>query len=288
MLDIARDRTLLHVPPAPRVIVSWATQAPAGTIELVVHTANGSASTALPYVAFEPGARASLDGFDPVARIATDVVHAASDIVAIDVRANVALDAVAVTVPVHGPPPDRRAFTGELDVPAYAQHDPAQPASRGWCLPASIAMLVAAHAGACAPVAAVADALYDRNYHGTGNWTFAIAYVARYALTGAVAYLRDLRSLDALLDAGLPVAVSIAWELGTLPRAPLERSSGHLVVVRGRTATGDVIVNDPAQAEVRTIYPADAFERAWLGHGGVALLVAPPERTTALVDAANA
>jgi len=286
-LDIASDRTLLHVPPASCAIVSWTTQAPAGAIELIVHTASGAVSHALPYVAFEPGARASLDGYDDVASVATDVVRARSDIVAIDVRANVALDGVAVSVPVHVPAQTVRAFIGELAVPAYSQYDAAQPEARGWCLPASIAMLVAAH-GATASVAAVADAIYDRSYHGTGNWTFATAYAAHHGLTGAAAYLRDLRTLDALLAAGFPAAVSIAWGEAMLPGAPLERSAGHLVVVRGRAANGDVIVNDPAQPQVRHCYPADAFERAWLGHGGVALLVAARDRVDALLAAANA
>jgi hypothetical protein len=38
-----------------------------------------------------------------------------------------------------------------------------------------------------------------------------------------------------------------------------------------------VVVNDPAgePGAVRRRYPLDAFLRAWLGHGGVAYVVAP-------------
>ena len=100
--------------------------------------------------------------------------------------------------------------------------------------------------------------------------------------------MRDLGTVDALLAAGLPPALSIAWSAGALPGAPLPASDGHFVVVRGRTPDGDVIVNDPAQPHVRHVYPATEFERAWLGHGGVALLVAPVARIDDLVTAANA
>jgi len=289
MLDVVAgtgDRARVAVLPAPRAIVSWSTPAPAATLELIVHTLDGRRSQPLPYVVFEPGARASLDGFDGVARIATDVVSAVADIVTIDLRANAPLAFAAVSVPAHGPAVPVARFTGELAVPPLSQYVDAHPSERGWCAPAAIAMLLGAHGIAC-DVAGVAHAIYDRSYHGTGNWTFAVAAAAAHGLFGAAAYLRDGSSIDALLAAGFPFATSIAWDEGTLPGAPLAASNGHLVVVRGRTAGGDLIVNDPAQNAIRVVYARDAFERAWLGHGGVALLIAPPERIDDLVRCAN-
>jgi hypothetical protein len=287
VLTVVDGGTRAAVLPAPRAVVSWATTASAATIELVVHTLDGRASRPLPYAVFEPGARTSLDGFDTVARIETDVVSANADIVAIDVRANVPLERIAVTVPAHE---TRRAvarYAGERDVPERSQVDAARPESRGWCVPASLAMLLAFH-GVERTVADVAAALFDRAYRGTGNWAFAAAYAAPCGRFGAAAYLRDLGTIDALLDADLPAALSISWQEGSLPGAPLPASSGHVVVVRGRTASGDVIVNDPAHAAIRCVYPAAAFERAWLGHGGVAILVAPSDRVDELVACANA
>jgi hypothetical protein len=171
-------------------------------------------------------------------------------------------------------------------VPPLSQYVDAHPDERGWCTPASIAMLLGAH-GVDRDVAGVAQAIYDRSYHGTGNWTFAVAIAAAHGLFGVAAYLRDGSSIDALLAAGFPFAASIAWSAGSLPGAPLAASDGHLVVVRGRTPRGDIIANDPAQPAIRVVYARDAFERAWLGHGGVALLVAPPERIDDLVRCAN-
>jgi hypothetical protein len=39
--------------------------------------------------------------------------------------------------------------------------------------------------------------------------------------------------VDAFIDAGLPVAISVSWNAGELPGAPLEHSEGHLLVVHG-------------------------------------------------------
>jgi hypothetical protein len=172
-------------------------------------------------------------------------------------------------------------------VPECSQYLTTFPAERGWCAPASLAMLLGAH-GIGVEVAEVAAGVFDHACAGTGNWPFAIAYAGLCGLTGAAAYLRDLGTIEAFIAAGLPIAASIAWQPGDLPGAPLDRSAGHIVVVRGFTASGDVIVNDPAQPAVRHVYERTAFGACWLAHGGVALLVAPPARGDDLVRCANA
>lgn len=282
--------TELRLPPSKRAIVSWTTPAPEGVLELTVQLRDGRRSRALPYVAFEPDARGSLDGFDDVAKIVTDVVHAKAEMVAIDVASNVPLALASVSAPPEEPPRDAApaaAAQRELDVPACSQFDPDFPGERGWCTPASIAMLVGCWQ-APPKVAHVAMRIFDQSYNGTGNWTFATAYAGPRGLAGAAAYLRDLTTVEAFIAAGLPLALSVAWNEGELPGAPLARSDGHLLVVRGFTPGGDPIVNDPAQPDVRHVYERAAFARAWLGHGGVALLVAPRERAADLARLANA
>jgi hypothetical protein len=291
MVEGSGPSTRLNVLPSTRAIVSWNGYQAADTLELTVHVRDGRRSRALPYVAFEPGRRASLDGFDDVARIATDVLHAPGEIVAVDVGAQHPLARVAASTP-----PDEAPRTGDapaldarrdIDVPERSQYVDEFPAERGWCTPAAIAMLLATW-GIAAEVADVAAGIFDRAYGGTGNWTFAVAYAGARGLAGAAAYLRDLHNLERFVADELPPAVSLAWECDALPGAPLDRSDGHLVVVRGFDARGDVIVNDPAQPAVRHVYERDAFARCWLGHGGVALLVAPPERADDLLWCANA
>jgi hypothetical protein len=283
-------RTELRVLPSTTAIVSWNTTAPVDTLELTVDTANGLRSRPLPYVVFETGHRTSLDGFDNVAKIATDVVSAPGEIVAVHVHSHQPLIRVAASTPPSDGP--RNAAPAEdarreLDVPELSQYVDAFPAERGWCTPASIAMLVNTF-GVTASVDEVAAAIYDGAYKGTGNWAFAVAYAGGAELAGAVAYLRDLVNVERFIAAGLPLALSISWRDGALPGAPLERSDGHILVVRGFDARGDVIVNDPAQPAVRHLYERAAFARCWLEHGGVALLVAPPKRVDDLLRCANA
>ena len=172
-------------------------------------------------------------------------------------------------------------------MPLRSQYVDAFPAERGWCTAASIAMLAGTF-GVPASVDEVAAAIYDSAYKGTGNWTFAAAYAGAAGLAGAAAYLRDLVNVERFVAAGLPLALSISWNEGSLPGAPLGHSDGHILVVRGFDANGDVIVNDPAQPAVRHVYERAAFARAWLDHGGVALLLAPPERIDDLLRCANA
>jgi hypothetical protein len=283
--------TELRVPPSKRAIVSWNATQPIDTLELIVDTAAGHRSRALPYVVFETGARASLNGFDNVAKIETDVVSAPDDIVAIHVTSHHPLARVAASTPPDDTPRTTNApradAVRELEVPQRSQYDAAFPGVRGWCAPASLAMLLGAN-GITVSLADVVAGVFDRSYNGTGNWTFAIAYAASRGLAGAAAYLRDLVTAETFIAAGIPIAVSISWSGDALPGAPIAQSDGHIVVIRGFAANGDVIVNDPAQPLVRHVYDRAAFARCWLDHGGVALLAAPPDRIDDLVRCANA
>jgi len=291
MLDLVAATGLvteLRVLPSTRAIVTWNTAEAVDTLEVTVHARDGRRSRPLPYVAFEAGRRASLDGFDEVAAIETDVVRAPGEIVALEVSSHRPLTRVAASTPPAEPP---RAYgpssARELEVPERSQYVAEFPHERGWCAPASLAMLIGAWRETPA-VADVAAGVFDRAYNGTGNWAFAVAYAGACGLAGAAAYLRDLVNVEAFIAAGLPLAASISWSDDALPGAPLERSEGHILVVRGFDERGDVIVNDPAQPAVRHVYPRAAFARCWLDHGGVALLVAPPERVEDLLRCANA
>jgi hypothetical protein len=280
----------LRVPAAQRAIVSWNTQEVVDALGLVVATADGRRSGALPYVAFADGRRASLDGSDDIATIRTDTVHATSAIVAIEVRSHGPLARVAASTPPTDPPRSAAPAADacrELNVPEHSQYVDDFPEERGWCAPASMAMLIGAW-GMTPGVAEVAAGVFDHAYAGTGNWTFAVAYAGACGLAGAAAYLRDLVNVERFIAAGLPLAVSISWSGDALPGAPLDHSDGHILVVRGFDARGDVIVNDPAQPAIRHVYERAAFARCWLDHGGVALLVAPPGRVEDLLRCANA
>jgi hypothetical protein len=282
---------LLRFPPASRAIVSWNTAAPSGRIALVAHRTDGSVSEPLHYARWSPGERRSLDGADAQTRIAVDVVRSDVPFSGIGVESTVDLDAIAVSTPPPATPPNHPYPSGAraaaLDVPMLTQHLPAHPDERGWCSAASLAMLLRYHGiDTDTDVPAVARGVFDASYDGTGNWAFNAAYAGARGVRAVAAYLRGIDHAAAFVASGFPVAISIAWETGQLPGAPLERSDGHLIVVRGLDAA-HVLVNDPAQPAIATRYPRAALDAAFRGHGGVAYLVAPRERTAALVALAN-
>jgi len=292
VLTLARpepgDEMLVPIGPSREAIVSWNARALEGALELRFNAADGRTSAWLPYVRYAADGRRSCDGAESFVRIATDVVRADVDLVTVGVRSTGPLDALFVSVPDLGAPSPIVALPAlDLDVPAYSQYEQRYPGERGWCAPASLAMLLA-YRGYPIDVPIVAREVFDAQYGGTGNWTFGVAFAATLGFRGAVVHLRDLAHAHAFLAEDVPLALSIAWEPGTLPGAPLPRSAGHVLVLRGIDAAGDAIVCDPARADVVATYPRRAFEHAWLSHGGIALAIVPAPREAELVSLANA
>jgi hypothetical protein len=171
-----------------------------------------------------------------------------------------------------------------LDVPRLSQMTWAEVGGRGWCSPTSLAMVLS-HAGTLPPttdtgsvdVTATAQEVFDPGYDGTGNWSFNAAWAATLTGHAFVTRLHDLRDAERFVDAGIPLVASVAYPHGGLPGAPTRGTDGHLVVIRGFTAKGDVVTNDPAaptERSVRRTYERGAFERAWLrGSGGTVYVV---------------
>lgn len=120
---------------------------------------------------------------------------------------------------------------------------------------------------------------YDHQYKGTGNWPFNTAYAAGYSLDTFVTRLASLRDAESYIKAGIPLVASVAFGRGELTGAPISSTPGHLLVIRGFTAAGDVIVNDPAGSKnstVRRVYSRAQLEKAWLkGSGGIVYVIRP-------------
>ena len=122
---------------------------------------------------------------------------------------------------------------------------------------------------------------YDVAYGGTGNWPFNTAYASHFGLSARVLQLGSLNDAERYIAAGVPLVASISHAPGALPGFLNNAgTNGHLLVIIGFTAAGDVIANDPAatsDATVRHVYGREAFERAWIGgSGGVVYFIAPP------------
>jgi hypothetical protein len=121
--------------------------------------------------------------------------------------------------------------------------------------------------------------VYDWNYQGAGNWPDNTAYAASFAgMNGFVTRLRSLAEAERFIamDIGIPLVASIN---GRLPGFLFKKTSGHLLVIRGFTANGDVITNDPAvfaDADARVVYGRADFEKVWLeGSAGIVYVIYP-------------
>lgn len=177
-------------------------------------------------------------------------------------------------------PPNRAAWGRELAVPERTQVIYPEGVS-AWCSPTSLSMLLAFWGAQLnrpelvLEVPAVARAVDDPQWPGTGNWSFNAAFAGSFpGLRACVTRLSDVAELEDWIAAGVPVAVSVSYEL--LRGRPRERADGHLVVVRGFTATGDVVVNDPGTGrDIRRVFPRENLARAWAVSGRTVYLVYP-------------
>ena len=281
------EETIVRIGPSRRAIVSWNARALTGALELRANAHDGRTSAWLPYVAFAGDRRSSLDGCDTFVRIATDIIEADVDLVSFGIRSQGELEAIYVSTPDYGAHSSIVALPAlALGVSPLSQYLAAYPDERGWCAPTALAMLLA-YRGYPLDIPIVAREVYDGTYAGTGNWTFNTAFAGTLGFRAAVVHLRDLAHAHAFLADDLPLALSIAWQPGDLPGAPLPQSAGHLVVLRGISPDGDALVNDPAHPDLAVTYPREAFERAWLGHGGVALAIVPAPLHETLLRLAN-
>ncbi|MCP3104602.1 C39 family peptidase [Myxococcus sp. K15C18031901] len=185
---------------------------------------------------------------------------------------------------------DGTAWGTVLPVPGFSQmlYPDGGPV---WCSPTSTTMLLGywgqklGRTELSTTVPSSADRTYDWVYKGTGNWAFNTAYASAMgdgALHGAVLRLDGFAQVERLIAAGVPVSISIAYEEGELTGSPVRSSDGHLIVLKGFTATGDVVCNDPAFKTDETVdvtYKRDELWRAWQHSRGAAYVLWPAGTT---------
>jgi len=193
-------------------------------------------------------------------------------------------------VPVRSAGSSGWAWGASLAVPERRQND--FPDGAGWCSPTSLSMLMAfwarqtGNAAWDRTVPETAAGVTDYAYGGAGNWTFNTAYAASLGFDAYVTRFGSLAEVERWIEAGVPVAINIAFEQGELDGAPMPSSDGHVIVIRGFSRAGDPIANDPAaradQGEkVRIVYDRGQLERAWLGSSsGTTYVLFPPDYPT--------
>jgi hypothetical protein len=161
-----------------------------------------------------------------------------------------------------------------IDVPARSQRVEEASLAPRICSPTSVAMVLEAQ-GVVLPTADVAARIYDVDHDIYGNWPRAVQAAFDLGVPGALVRLSSWRAVEHFLQAGVPLIVSVKAEEGDLRGAPYPRTSGHLLVLRGLTADGRVLVNDPAAAPpgVPRSYHQEDMERCWMRRGGVAYAI---------------
>jgi len=191
-------------------------------------------------------------------------------------------------IDLHVPP-----FSQEIHAGQYPQFD---GGGEAWCSPTSTSMVLAYWGKGPAPadyayvlgdypgiddpwVDYAARYTFDYHYDGAGNWPFNTAYAAHFGLESEVRQLHSLAEAEQFIKAGIPLVASIAFQPNKLDGFLFRGTDGHLLVIGGFTAGGDVISYDPASSSdgtVRHVYDRAEFEKAWMtATGGVVYVIHP-------------
>ncbi len=141
------------------------------------------------------------------------------------------------------------------------------------CSPTSVAMLMPA-----GDREVMVEACRDSATGLFGSWPMAVraAAMAGHAVAGVELHADWSQALYVLRQ-GYAFATSIRYPAGKLAGAPLNGTSGHLVIVHGVDGNR-VLVHDPAAENDTTVsrtYDAQEFSNAWLAIRGASYIIAP-------------
>ncbi|MCM2267913.1 MAG: NlpC/P60 family protein [Elusimicrobiales bacterium] len=154
----------------------------------------------------------------------------------------------------------------KVQVPRFSQMALQVNHSGDICSPVSMAMAFSALGLKADPLEAAA-AVLDPAENIYGNWFFNTAHAGSRGLYSVLTRLNSLEDARAFLAAGAAVVASVTFGPDELRNSPLKKTKGHLLVITGFDARGNVITNDPAapdDATVERVYDRAEFAAAWL------------------------
>ena len=193
------------------------------------------------------------------------------------------LDTKSVREPL---PPNRGAWGTTLAVPIRSQMN-YPGGENSWCSPTSTSMLLAFWAMRLnrseldRDVPEVVKGVFDRNWPGTGNWPFNTAFAG--SLPGLRAYvtrLTDISELEGWIAVGVPVVVSVSYDL-MRGKSRSREGDGHLVVCVGFTSEGNILVNDPGVSRDNLrMFPRPDFAAGWANSHNTVYLIYPEDAST--------
>lgn len=174
------------------------------------------------------------------------------------------------------------------DVPSHSQME-YKDGGNSWCSPTSLSMVIEYWRKTGADretlVREAVSGTYDPVYKGNGNWSFNAAWAGSLGFNAYVKRFNSLKELEPLLEAGIPLVLSISWnnDMGRpLDNSPVKSSSGHLTLLKGFDGRGNALMNEPASPSNETVqrkYSCDQLQARWLeASGGVCFMVYPQNK----------
>ncbi|HLC15412.1 MAG TPA: C39 family peptidase [Thermodesulfovibrionia bacterium] len=146
----------------------------------------------------------------------------------------------------------------------------------GVCAPTSVTMVMK-FLGKPVRVREIAQSAFDPVAQIHGNWAFLTATAANHGLRAWVQRFHTWHQVRRFVEKATPVIISVAYSKGSFSNEPEAASEGHLMVVRGFTRSGDVIVNNPGTAFREkgdgVVYKWQELGMAFFGHGGVGIII---------------
>jgi hypothetical protein len=183
-------------------------------------------------------------------------------------------DALMPPVPIEG------EWRRDLGVPYRPQGDGYKSFSGVICSPTSTSMVLQFF-GVNRTTDENALAIYDPEHDMFGNWGRNIARAGELGMDAWIDRFRSWDKVKACIAIGQPIVANIRFKKGEFPSNVQPSSAGHLIVIRGFTKDGDVIVNDPANRAKGNgvIYKANELAKAWFDNsGGVGYVIRPTTR----------
>lgn len=177
---------------------------------------------------------------------------------------------------------------GKVDIQGLAPHSQQvyKDGGKVWCSPTCLSMVLKHYRRSNAsPEACVREAVsgcWDPIEECHGNWNFNTAWTSSLGYGSFVRRHTRLSQLQGYLERGIPIPMSVSFNNGEgrpLANAPIEKTNGHIILLKGFDGEGGALVFDPAansDDEVPRTYSCRELEARWLEASGGACYVVMP------------